>query len=439
MNYNNPLLKSFLLTIILLTSLAGYGQEVLTITVPSRAGDICELYYSGRFQSIILDKQGCCKVELDPLMTFCYVTIKDDVRFSVYTGGKSLRASVDSNKKVTFIGKHANACEHLNEVQYPFFISLGISALSEFLTKLNENFESKLKVLKNANIRDKQFEKDQRLKFEYYYAQLLLQYFVSNSKEITNKYRQLFDKLCVEDKSKLFSVEYTFFLYAYSAAKLNPPHENKIIFDNNRIIAIAKDVVSNYKNKSIVETVLHHIAKTDVDRYGNSSAFDAIYRKNVTSEILLREYNEIYTKWSNVMTGVMFPTFDLTDINDNNFNLLKYKGKYVVIDMWATWCSPCLREQKIMLSIEPDYEGQDVLFVTISCDQGREKWKNYVKQNLTGIDHYNTKNSDFNKLYGITTIPRFMLLDREGKILSPNFHKPSSSNFRKTLDFLLKQ
>lgn len=129
--------------------------------------------------------------------------------------------------------------------------------------------------------------------------------------------------------------------------------------------------------------------------------------------------------------GQPSPSFEFENFNGGTTSLESLKGKLVYIDVWATWCGPCKAEIPYLKKVEKAYHGKDVAFVSISVDKKKdyETWKKMVKEEgLAGYQLFadNDWNSDFVQAYGIRGIPRFILLDKEGKIINPNAPRPSS-------------
>ena len=117
------------------------------------------------------------------------------------------------------------------------------------------------------------------------------------------------------------------------------------------------------------------------------------------------------------------------------------KGKYVYIDVWATWCAPCKKEIPFLKEMETAYRGKNIAFVSISVDkmENREKWKKMVENEaLSGIQLLADKNfeSAFIEAYKITGIPRFILIDPQGNVIDPNAPRPSSDDLKTLLDKL---
>jgi thiol-disulfide isomerase/thioredoxin len=148
------------------------------------------------------------------------------------------------------------------------------------------------------------------------------------------------------------------------------------------------------------------------------------------------------TAKANKLKGKASPDFDYENYKGGKTKLSDLKGKYVYIDLWATWCGPCRAEIPFLQKIEQKYHGKNIEFVSISIDKAKdnEKWKKFVAdKNLGGIQLFADKDweSEFVTSYGVTGIPRFILIDPKGNILNPDAERPSSPDLEKQLDSLL--
>ncbi|MFD1316261.1 TlpA family protein disulfide reductase [Namhaeicola litoreus] len=128
--------------------------------------------------------------------------------------------------------------------------------------------------------------------------------------------------------------------------------------------------------------------------------------------------------------GTISPKFSFPDVNGKVVSLDDLKGKYVYVDVWATWCAPCKREIPFLKELNAQYKGKDLEIVSLSIDKidDKEKWLAMVKEeNLQGIQLLANQewNSDFVKDYNIQGIPRFILIDKEGKIVDADAPRPS--------------
>lgn len=180
------------------------------------------------------------------------------------------------------------------------------------------------------------------------------------------------------------------------------------------------------KNDLLFESAQEGITFTDdVKSYYKAfmdGSSNEAHKKTITAT-----YNELLK----VGKGIQSPKF----VNYENFaggslSLDDLKGKFVYIDVWATWCGPCKAEIPYLQKIENMYHGKNIAFVSISVDKAKshDKWKEMiVKEKMGGIQLFADKDfeSEFIKDYLIKGIPRFILIDTQGKIVSANAPRPS--------------
>jgi len=135
------------------------------------------------------------------------------------------------------------------------------------------------------------------------------------------------------------------------------------------------------------------------------------------------------------------PGFNYPDKDGNNVSLADLKGKYVYIDVWATWCGPCKREIPFLKEMDEEYKGKNIAFVSLSIDkmEHKEKWLKMIEEeDLKGIQIMADQdwNSEFVTAYNIKGIPRFILLDQEGNIVNSNAPRPSDPSLKEVLNTL---
>lgn len=126
-------------------------------------------------------------------------------------------------------------------------------------------------------------------------------------------------------------------------------------------------------------------------------------------------------KYSKVSKNAMAPDFSIPDANGKLVKLSDFKGKILAIDVWATWCVPCMHTLPSFLKLREKYKDhKEIAFVTISTDSKRPAWLAFLKEKqMNGIDLHagDPAASAFEKAYNITGIPRYILIDRTGRIL----------------------
>lgn len=143
------------------------------------------------------------------------------------------------------------------------------------------------------------------------------------------------------------------------------------------------------------------------------------------------------------LKGQPSPLFNYENFKGGTTKLESLKGKYVYVDVWATWCGPCRQQIPHLQQLEKDYHGKNIEFVSISIDEKKnyDKWRKMVEEKqLGGIQLIadNAWQSAFVQAFGINSIPRFLLIDPKGNVLNADAPRPSEPGLRAELDKLLK-
>lgn len=177
----------------------------------------------------------------------------------------------------------------------------------------------------------------------------------------------------------------------------------------------------------------------------DTAVLETAYRKFIstsTNKKYVAAIQQLYDNYKKYGDNGIAPDFKYRSINNDLVSLSGLNGKYVYIDIWATWCGPCKAEIPFLTEIEEKYKGKNIHFVSISVDQlsDKSKWEQYVtEKKLKGIQLItdNAFDADFIKKFNINSIPRFILIDPAGKIVSGNALRPSDPALKQQLDKLL--
>lgn len=170
---------------------------------------------------------------------------------------------------------------------------------------------------------------------------------------------------------------------------------------------------------------------------------DAVKPRIVQEELMLTQFFNQKLAAAKLV-GTPSPTFDFENHKGGKTSLESLKGKYVYVDVWATWCGPCRAEIPHLKKLEEHYHGNNkIAFVSISIDRVKDhdKWKKFVTdKELGGVQLFADKdwNSEFVKGYKINGIPRFIIVGPNGEIVNADAPRPSSANIYETFDGLLK-
>ena len=147
-------------------------------------------------------------------------------------------------------------------------------------------------------------------------------------------------------------------------------------------------------------------------------------------------------KWRAIAVGNIAPDFTGTTNEGKSISLKELKGKIVYIDVWATWCGPCLKEFHFSEKIEKLFNQNDnVVFLYYSIDQKKdlEIWKKLVTKHISkNVIHLIQQDEQMLKSYMISGIPWYLLIDTEGKIVNSDAPKPSSGKVENEILKLMK-
>jgi len=116
------------------------------------------------------------------------------------------------------------------------------------------------------------------------------------------------------------------------------------------------------------------------------------------------------------------------------------RGRYTYIDFWATWCGPCCREIPFLEKLSDKYaNNKNIRFVSISLDKDKEAWLKKLEADNPSWEQYNIPEAwqgACSDAYDITGIPRFMLFDKEGRLLDVSASRPSEPKTAERLETL---
>lgn len=197
----------------------------------------------------------------------------------------------------------------------------------------------------------------------------------------------------------------------------------------------------NIADATLRDLVAHHVMTTYMTQRGANDADDlmSLYLSMSHDDTMRSHISDEYRLWEKVKRGSSIPDFAFGDTQGNKVKLSDLRGKYVLIDCWATWCGPCKAQLPQLEKTMERYAGKNIVFVSISSDKKRDAWLKMVNdRNMKGIQlNEPDAEADFFTLFRVNAIPRFILLAPDGTVQDSHLPRPSDPALSALLDELV--
>jgi len=357
-----------------------------------------------------------------------------------------------TNANISLSGEKSATTALLNSIDgkwrqfnWPEILKMPVDSFLLFARSVQKEVNDELEILKTDHSPSDNFIKRAKLRYdvmlvsgiEYYemIAGRSTRIPIGSFAEFTNKIPKNDEELCKEVQ------EYCSYLI---------PRFKREISNKMKASKLHKET-SAYINRLADEIIALNVPqqiKDEVGRYNFSvfykrpdslrQVYRARYPDVVKNQEYLDEFMKIADARDRIEIGRLAPTFNYPDINGKMVSLESFKGKVVYIDVWATWCSPCIGEIPHLKKLEEELNNEDIVFVSVSIDREKDKeaWKNMIKEKeLGGYQLYASGDweSKIAKDYVIRGIPYFIIVDKEGKLVEVNASRPSKPETKQKL------
>ncbi len=338
---------------------------------------------------------------------------------------------------------------YLKEQEMITFVNKDDYLLEEekFVKKMEDIIEERIQLLraKNFNKAFTQLE-EQRIRFAVgekavFYPLYHKQFTADSAYRMGKALQDFLSSFPVSSEELFVTKTYRKFLLSYVY------FQNRYFLINRRNYpdGVVDYILEHFQDKEIRDFLLSEVIYRYVWENNGLKGADymlEVFRKECSDPGKLESVNEMLRRWERLEPGKEAPAFVLKDSRGRERMLAAYKGRYVYLMVWASWCMPCKKELPFLAELEKKYRGRDVCFLTVSIDGGQEgsSWEEVLKQEeYAGIHALWDENNDFRADYMVISIPRFILIDSEGRVLDANAPRPSGKRIYTCLDSCLKK
>ena len=179
------------------------------------------------------------------------------------------------------------------------------------------------------------------------------------------------------------------------------------------------DYIANVENAELITLMELHRLSQSKSGYTTSDVVHMIGKIEArTASAEIREISRYYLrKLKRLATGNPAPSFVLKDRQGIEYKLEDFKGKYVYLDFWATWCSPCLKAMPALSEMHAKY-ADSLVIVSISVDQRMRRFESFVDDhNYPWLFLYAGSEAPVKKAYEVVAMPTYCLIDPEGNVM----------------------
>jgi thiol-disulfide isomerase/thioredoxin len=257
------------------------------------------------------------------------------------------------------------------------------------------------------------------------YPRIFSVYYPNDTLSYPPSVKKLREAVSTNDSSLLSDNSYITFLGAYYKSK-SPPGDSAYF-----------TTISNIQNGKVKDVIVYRNIMTALSQITDSSRRSRLvtnFIPLISSTHLRNLVLQKNTTLQNLQRGKPAPAISAETLNNNQFSLAMLKGRYVVVDVWATWCAPCKKEAPYFNRYAAQYTNEAIAFVSLSVDENKNAWKSESGgRNERVLQLWATNSQDELKAYNLEFIPRFMLIDPKGKIISAQLPMPSDPEFEQLL------
>lgn len=254
--------------------------------------------------------------------------------------------------------------------------------------------------------------------------------FGKNGATLSQNYSTYLSELDLNDSSLLVIPQFRRFLNNYFVDKLTELEKESSNEEMANLSSRILKVQDYFVSTKIRDFMCFELVKNQIKYFGNRDAdtilnsFGSICKNKKYIQFIENKFGE----WNHLNRGKIAEDFTFINQRGDSISLSNFKGKYVLIDVWATWCRPCLDQIPQLEDLVKKFSGRNIVFLSISVDQDKQVWNKMVQEKkLKGYQLYAGRSDVLKDFYKVSGIPRFILIGKNGEIVESNCVSPNEN------------
>jgi len=389
---------------------------------------------------LILDDQGVFSDTLFLPKAYYKFNLGNQYTWMYLKPGDNLQISLDYkdfDKSLIYKGKGSEVNNYLAKkmlkrielrpkTSYRYFAKLDEKDFVKLQDSIYNVYDDLIKDLDNEEFASLEKFRNQTYKAAYLSRfPVVKRYFTHDSSyKVSDQYPDPLADIDVNDKRFMQIPNGLQMIMEFIGVKVSNQHNGKETDPYERLSMIDKEI----KDQNLKEILAYKEARYNILYTKKTKEYYQLFDKLVQNDSLKQIVKEKYDRLVILAPGTPSPDFTAYDINGKEYHLKDFAGKALYIDLWATWCGPCVEEVPYLEKLKQQYKGKDITFISLDVYDREDKWKQMIKKKkMGGWQLINTdRNMPFLKKYVVDGIPRFILLDKDGKVVDANAPRPSS-------------
>ncbi len=227
-------------------------------------------------------------------------------------------------------------------------------------------------------------------------------------------------------KNIMSAGEALYMQYMQAQQQQNQMEMMRVESEFNNMQAKAIDFAKGFATKNRKSVVAAYYGLLYLNEPGKEENLQALYdtlTPAVKNSFFGKKINDVVVAAGKTAVGQPAPDFTQNDVSGNPVSLSSLRGKYLLVDFWASWCGPCRQENPNIVKAYETYKDKGFDILGVSLDQGQEEWVKAIADDKLAwkqVSDLKYWNNEVAMLYGIRSIPASFLLDKEGKIIAKN-------------------